>query len=299
LGALYENGQGVEQNYAKAMAWYTKAAEQGYARGQFYLGRMFEQGLGTERDIAQASEWYSRAAALGYVKARKQLAKVKSELTRTNEKIIQEKQEAVDQIQDDEVTIITAAKMKEKVESEQINSSHEYLATAGDPHSQYLLGLLYLNGNDGYEMDAEKAAYWFSLAAEKGNIAAQYQLGLLYLNGEGVEEDLQKGKLLLVQAAESGNVDAQCHLAVMYLDALGVQQDKEYAIFWLQKATSQGYRIAINALDSIIEKHTETTDNYNSKRAAVLYQLFIAERPRRENANQDISINQYKQQRND
>ena len=298
LGALYENGQGVEQNYAKAMAWYTKAAEQGYARGQFYLGRMFEQGLGTERDIAQASEWYSRAAALGYVKARKQLAKVKSELTRTNEKIIQEKQEAVDQIQDDEVTIITAAKMKEKVESEQINSSHEYLATAGDPHSQYLLGLLYLNGNDGYEMDAEKAAYWFSLAAEKGNIAAQYQLGLLYLNGEGVEEDLQKGKLLLVQAAESGNVDAQCHLAVMYLDALGVQQDKEYAIFWLQKATSQGYRIAINALDSIIEKHTETTDNYNSKRAAVLYQLFIAERPRRENANQDISINRNEKSRN-
>jgi len=113
--------------------------------------------------------------------------------------------------------IITDVKANENVEGEQIKSSHEYLATAGAPDSQYFLGVLYLNGNDGYEMDAEKAAYWFSLAAEKGNIDAQYQLGLLYLNGEGVEEDLQKGKFLLEQAAESGNVEAQYSLAVMYI----------------------------------------------------------------------------------
>ena len=56
-------------------------------------------------------------------------------------------------------------KAKENLEGEQIKSSNEDLATAGDPHSQYFLGVLYLNGNDGYEMDAEKAAYWFSLAA--------------------------------------------------------------------------------------------------------------------------------------
>jgi TPR repeat protein len=98
LGALYESGRGVEQSYAKAIALYTKAAEQNYARAQFYLGRMFEQGVGVEKDVAQASKWYSQAAALGHVKARKQLAKVVSELSRTNEKIILEEQEAVDQV---------------------------------------------------------------------------------------------------------------------------------------------------------------------------------------------------------
>jgi TPR repeat protein len=290
LGALYENGQGIEQNYAVAIALYTKAAEQSYARAQFYLGRMFEHGLGVEKDVALASKWYSQAAVHGHVEAQEQLAKVKSGPAKTHEKTIREKQEAVDQVQDDEVTILTDVKEKENLKAEQIKSSHENLATAGDSDSQYFLGLLYLNGDDGYEMDAEKAAYWFSLAAEKGNIAAQYQLGLLYLKGKGVEENSPKGILLLKQAAKSGNVDAQCHLAVMYLDALGVEQDKEYAIFWLQKAISQGYRIAINALDSIIEKQAETTDNYNSKRAAVLYQLFIAEQQRRENDYQDIRI---------
>jgi TPR repeat protein len=273
LGFLYETGEGVEQNYAKTMALYKKAAEQKYARAQFYLGRMFEQGLGVEKDIAQALKWYSQALALGYVKARKQLANVKFALSRTNEKII------------------TDVIVKEDVQAEQGKSSPEYLATAGDPQSQYFLGVLYRNGDEGYEMNAEKSAYWFSQAAEKGNIAAQYQLGLLYLNGEGVEKDLQKGKLLLVQAAESGNVNAQYNLAVMYLEGLEVEQDKEYAIFWLQKAASQGHQIAIKALDSIIEKQTETTENINSQRAAELYQLIITEQKRRESTNNINSSN--------
>ena len=292
LGVLYEAGQGVVQNYAKAIALYTEAAEQSYARAQFYLGRMFEQGLGVEKDIAQALKWYSQAQALGHVKAQKQLANVKFELSKTNEKIIRKKQEVVDQIQDDKATIITDVKLKENVEAEQVKSSPEYLATAGDPQSQYFLGVLYLNGDEGYEMDAEKAVYWFSLAAEKGNIAAQYQLGLLYLNGEGVEEDLQKGKLLLEQAAKSGNVDAQYNFAVMYLEGLKVEQDKDDAIFWLQKAANQGHQIAIKALDSIIEKQPGTTENFNSQRAEESYQLIIAEQHRREITNSIYSNNQ-------
>ena len=154
------------------------------------------------------------------------------------------------------------------------------------------MGLLYLNGNDGFEIDAETAAYWFSLAAEKGNMAAKYQLGLLYLNGEGVEEDLQKGKLLLEQAAENGNVEAQYNLAVMYLDGHGVEQNNEYAIFWLQKAASQGSEIAIKALNSIIKKQAENTVNYNSQNAAELYQLITAEQQRRESTNNINSNNQ-------
>ena len=275
LGALYEAGQGVAQNYAKAIALYTKAAEQNYARAQFYLGRLFEQGAGVEKDVARASKLYAQAAALGHVNARKQLAKFKSVPSRTNEKTIRKKQAAFD---------------KKNVEAEQIKKNHEHFARAGDPDSQHFIGLLYLNGGDGYEMDAEKGAYWLNLAAAKGNIAAKYQLGLLYLNGEGVEEDSQKGILLLEQAAENGNIDAQCTLAVMYLDGIGVKQDNEYAIFWLQKAVGQDYRIAIDVLNSIIEEQAETTDNYNSKRAAVLYQFFIAEQQRRGNTSQDIRI---------
>ena len=42
LGIMYDNGQGVPQDYAAAAAWYRKAADQGDARGQSNLGLMYE-----------------------------------------------------------------------------------------------------------------------------------------------------------------------------------------------------------------------------------------------------------------
>lgn len=38
LGVRYEQGKGVPQDYAQAAAWYRKAAEQGDATAQYYLG---------------------------------------------------------------------------------------------------------------------------------------------------------------------------------------------------------------------------------------------------------------------
>jgi hypothetical protein len=38
LGALYEFGLGVPKDEAEAAVWYGKAAEQGYADGEFWLG---------------------------------------------------------------------------------------------------------------------------------------------------------------------------------------------------------------------------------------------------------------------
>ena len=43
LGLLYDNGIGVPQDYAKAVYWYRKAAEQGFALAQYNLGRLYPQ----------------------------------------------------------------------------------------------------------------------------------------------------------------------------------------------------------------------------------------------------------------
>ena len=44
LGALYESGQGVTQNYGQAVAWYRAAAEQGLAVAQFKHRRHVPEG---------------------------------------------------------------------------------------------------------------------------------------------------------------------------------------------------------------------------------------------------------------
>ena len=46
LALMHHNGQGMPQNYAKAVEWYTRAADQGFARAQANLGVMYAKGEG-------------------------------------------------------------------------------------------------------------------------------------------------------------------------------------------------------------------------------------------------------------
>ena len=60
---MYKEGQGVEQNYIKAVEWFLKAAEQDNSDAQFNLGLIYQEGgKGIERNDAKAAEWYRKAA---------------------------------------------------------------------------------------------------------------------------------------------------------------------------------------------------------------------------------------------
>jgi len=69
LGSLYENGDGVPRDFAKARLWYEKAAAQGEAKAQFYLGIQSAYGEGGPLDLVQAHMWYSLAAGNGNANA--------------------------------------------------------------------------------------------------------------------------------------------------------------------------------------------------------------------------------------
>ena len=62
LGVMYEHGEGVRQDYAEAVRWYRKAAEQEYAEAQNNLGVMYAEGRGVRQDYAEAVRWYRKAA---------------------------------------------------------------------------------------------------------------------------------------------------------------------------------------------------------------------------------------------
>ncbi|WP_144354477.1 tetratricopeptide repeat protein, partial [Snodgrassella alvi] len=65
LGILYENGDGVEQNYAKAFECYQAAAEQGNPIAQYYAGSMYYYGKGVEQSFIKSLEYYKPAAEQG------------------------------------------------------------------------------------------------------------------------------------------------------------------------------------------------------------------------------------------
>src|SRR5215471_9505352 len=65
LGVMYQQGQGLPQNYAEAVKWYQRAAEQGNAAAQSNLGTMYDRGQGVPQNYTEALRWYRRAAEQG------------------------------------------------------------------------------------------------------------------------------------------------------------------------------------------------------------------------------------------
>jgi TPR repeat protein len=66
LGLIYQyGGDGISQDYQKAIKWYLKAANQGDSVAQCSLGFMYRFGYGVPQDYKRAVEWYLRAANRG------------------------------------------------------------------------------------------------------------------------------------------------------------------------------------------------------------------------------------------
>lgn len=63
---MYFNGQGVKQDYAMALLWFRKSADQGDKRACFWLGYCNEFGLGVEKNDEIARFWYSKITTLHY-----------------------------------------------------------------------------------------------------------------------------------------------------------------------------------------------------------------------------------------
>lgn len=71
LAFLYEIGQGVPQDLAKAAMWYRKAAEQGHGPAQLRIANFYAAGRGVERDDLEAHKWFSLASVLNTDESRR------------------------------------------------------------------------------------------------------------------------------------------------------------------------------------------------------------------------------------
>ena len=73
LGVIYASDEWVTQDYKKAMEWWQKAADQGDAEAQYNLGVIYACGKWVEQDDEKAVEWYEKAAQQGHAKAQNSL----------------------------------------------------------------------------------------------------------------------------------------------------------------------------------------------------------------------------------
>ena len=218
LGNCYFYGfYNVKPDKSKAVKWYTKAANQGNASAQFNLGLFYEYGYGVKQDYAKAVEWYTKAANQGNASAQFYLG------------VFYEKGRGVKQDYSKAVEWYTKA------------------ANQGYADAQYSLGYCYENGH-GVKQDYAKAVEWYQKAANQGYANAQCNLGYCYGNGHGVKLDYAKAVEYYTKAANQGNRSAQFNLGVFYENGYGVKQNYAKAVEWYKKAAEQGDEDAKTAL---------------------------------------------------
>ena len=126
----------------------------------------------------------------------------------------------------------------------------EKASKQGNVKAQYILGILYKNGQ-GVEQSMQKCVEWWEKSASQGFVTAQTRLGLCYSNGDGVAKDYKKAAYWWQKAADQGDADAQCLLGACYLEGEGVPKDLKKAKELLHKAADQGQENAIKVLKDL------------------------------------------------
>ena len=275
LGLLYENGQGVPQDCAKAAELYQKAADAGDTRALKYLGVLYKNGWGVPQDYAKAAALFQKAVDAGVTTAIFHLGVlykngqgVPQDFAKAAA-LLQKAVDAGDFFAMYPLGVLYANGRGVSQDCAKAAELYQKAADAGHPDAMNDLGTLYENGQ-GVRQDYAKAAALYQKAADAGHTVATYNLAVLYANGRGVRQDCAKAAALYQKAADAGNTKAMYNLAVLYGGGQGVSQDFDKAAALFRKVADAGNTDAAFHLGVLYENGNGVPQNY--AKAAALYQ---------------------------
>lgn len=174
---MFQNGEGVNQNYNKAKFWFEEAVKNEYPMAFYNLAVLYSNGTGTLKDDKTAFQLFLKSAILSVSHGQFE----------------------------------TAYMLEEGIGCEQNYSEsafwYEESAKRGNIESFNNLGVLYRDGM-GVEQNYDKAVHLFKRASDNGNGSAMYNLGFCYDNGFGVEQNSDLAIEYLRKASLQGNEKA-------------------------------------------------------------------------------------------
>lgn len=186
-GMAYDGGRIASQDYTKAVYYYRKAASKGVKEAMTYLGRCYYESKGVTRDFQQAYYWYKKGADLG------------------------------------------------------------------DLNALSDLGNYYTDGT-AIEPNYELAAKYYELAAKGDDSRGQYGLAICYLNGEGKSQNSEMALFWMHKAAEKGEGEPMTALGCWYImDKNGIPVNTIKSLYWMEKAAAAGDELAIKYLPDVRE----------------------------------------------
>lgn len=208
-----------EGRHFEAVEMAMPLAEQGNADALFILGFAHETGRGADASREQAIDAYGKAFDSGHSDAGYRLASIllggEDEAERKRAREILEKAARTDP------------------------------STAGR-----ILGEAHLRGSFTKEPDFEQALFWWTSAADAGDIASLFLIGRLYEGQFGFPEqvDPEKSLAAFAKAAGFGDGPAMAALGSRLLSGAEAHRDEAKGREWLQKAIEADENTAFLAL---------------------------------------------------
>ena len=191
----------------KALDYYQRALEQGFAKACGEIGYMYEGGYGIEANVAKAMEWYQKGIDLGDADCMYCMG-----------------------------YNFFFGDCGFPLDRELGLSFIEKAALNGVPNAMVTLGSLYLEGKWGVKKDISGGQLWIARGGNSGNADAAYMMGNTYYYGLGVFPDYEIAFNWYKKAADYGHAGAMDMLATMYEKGQGVIQDFTLAQEWRAKA---------------------------------------------------------------
>lgn len=252
LGWLYEEGLGVSKDPEEALFRYEQAARMDLPEGYYRLGMLLLRGaVSDRRNSLRAARYFRQAEKMGHEKAKNYLDGMEKWDILKREEL----EGKTENLLDHDLSHTTPwRKGNENLPAElyrgnsyHIKAGDEELllesrdellekAKSGDTRAICRLGVLYLFGEEGFEVNLEKAVECFQAAAADGVVEAQTNLAALYMTGNGVQQDREKAKQLLFYAASQGDGFAMSKLGDICTDGIDGAPDFRQGIHWYQKA---------------------------------------------------------------
>jgi TPR repeat protein len=248
---------------SRALEWYRKAADANISTAMIRLGRMFNEGQGVPQDYALAATWFSRAAAAGSGPAMVELSALYSRAGGPGHfNLAREVLEKAVRSGDTRASIALAKLYVARGEQALAEATLRKTAEAGDTEAALQLAELYLSmgtehtafvrrwltsaekaaaGNDELLVrvamlqmkNADLARHGTSTLeglARKNNTGAMAALAQALLEGAGIEPDANRAEALLRRAIQLGHDGARFALAKAYKEGIGIQKDPARAV---------------------------------------------------------------------
>lgn len=206
----YAAGDGVPQDFTKAIYWLRIAADQGNARAMKELADCYLGGAGIDKDERKAFDFYRKAAEAGNL---------------------------------DAMYMMAAFYLNGHLVATDLPEGVRWLKIAADKghcKAQVMLGNMYHTGQ-GVAKDMKEAFRYLSAAADQRDPSAKLMLGHFYYYGLGTEKNYSRAFTNLIDAYDGGEKTASLLLGFYYLNHSDHKaKDYERAFFYLKEAMSLG-----------------------------------------------------------